>query len=109
MQKKIGKEDISLNANWDVFEFYGDSNVAILYSNIRFWIKHNEKNKKHFYGEKYWTYNTVEAFQELFPMWSYKQIRLMLQKLEDDKFLVIGNFNEKKYDKTKWYSLGKLK
>jgi len=77
---------------------------AIMYSNIEYWCAKNEANKKHFYDGSYWTYNTQEAFEELFPFWTRAQIRRILFKLEDKKYIKIGNYNKAKYDQTKWYS-----
>jgi hypothetical protein len=77
---------------------------AIMYSNLQFWCVHNQANGQHCYEGRYWTYNTYHAFCELFPFWTEKQIRRILKKLEDTGYIKVGNFNRKRYDKTKWYS-----
>lgn len=76
---------------------------AIILNNIRFWIKKNETNRKHFYNGFYWTYNSINAFCELFPYLSYDQIRRALENLEKNNVIGVGNFNQSPYDKTKWY------
>jgi hypothetical protein len=78
---------------------------AILLNNIRFWVAKNKANEKHFYDGKYWTYNSVKAFGELFPYWSKDQIRRYIDKLETAGEIVSGNYNQSHYDRTKWYSL----
>lgn len=83
-------------------------NPAIIFKNILFWINKNQANEKHFYDGKYWTYNSIKAFKELFPYMSEKSIRNSLKKLEDLGFIETGNFNKSPYDRTKWYSLKKI-
>ena len=78
---------------------------AILLNNIRFWVAKNKANEKHFYDGRYWTYNSVKAFSELFPYWSKDQIRRYIDKLETAGEIVSGNYNQSHYDRTKWYSL----
>jgi hypothetical protein len=77
---------------------------AIMYSNLQFWCVHNKANGRHHYDDRYWTYNTYSAFVELFPFWTEKQIRRILKNLEGNNYIKVGNYNRKKYDKTKWYS-----
>ena len=78
---------------------------AIILSNIDFWIEKNAANKKHFHDGNYWTYNSAEAFSKLFPYWKPKKIRYLISKLVSDGFLVVGNYNQKKYDRTNWYAI----
>lgn len=77
---------------------------AIMYSNIEFWVEHNRANNKNFHEGKYWTYNSMEAFSKLFWFWSDKQIRRILNNLESKGYIITDNFNEHKYDRTKWYT-----
>lgn len=79
-------------------------NEAILLNNFIFWIAKNEANRIHFHDGRYWTYNSVRAFAELFPFWSEKQIRTTIASLERQGVLLKGNYNEQKYDRSLWYS-----
>jgi len=79
--------------------------VAVVLNNIAFWINKNRANNKHFHDGRYWTYNSIKAFRELFPYWSFKQMRNILNKLKETGVILIGNFNEKNYDQTTWYAL----
>lgn len=79
---------------------------AVLFHSILFWIQKNEANDKHYYDGHYWTYNSAKAFRKMFDYLSEKQIRTALNKLIDAGYLVVGNYNESKYDRTMWYRLG---
>ena len=78
--------------------------AAILLSNIEFWVEKNAANEKHFYDGSYWTYNSKKAFADLFPFWTERQIRRLLDKLVDSGMLAKGNYNKRSYDKTLWYT-----
>lgn len=90
----------------DIAKQYGVECAIILY-HIDFWIQKNEANGKHFHDGKYWTYNSIKAFAELFPYWSESQINRILKKLEDAELISVGNYNHSSYDRTKWYSLNR--
>lgn len=78
---------------------------AILIHNIYFWIKKNEANRKHFKDGFYWTYNTLEAFTELFPYYTKRQIERIIRNLLKAEAILKGNFNRSAYDRTSWYTL----
>lgn len=83
---------------------YGVDGAIMLY-HIRYWVAKNEANDKNYYDEKYWTYNTQSAFAQLFPFWSARKVGRILTKLEENGAIHSGNYNEKKYDRTKWFTL----
>lgn len=89
----------------DIAEQYGVEE-AIMIANLMYWIRKNEANGKHFHDGRYWTYNSIEAFVTLFPFWSKKQIRRILQSLVDKGVIVLGNYNSSTYDRTTWYAFG---
>jgi hypothetical protein len=78
-------------------------NAAVLYQNIVWWCAKNAANKRNKHDGRFWTYNSVKAWAELFPYLSAAQIRLALDKLESDGLILSGTFNEVGYDRTKWY------
>jgi len=78
---------------------------AIMYANIEYWCGKNEVNNKHFHDGHYWTYNSKNAFVELFPFWTEKQIERILNNLKKKKYIKIGNYNKVKYDRTNWYTI----
>lgn len=80
-------------------------NEAVFIHNIFYWINHNKANNKHYYEDRFWTYNTKKAFIKLFPFWSYEQVRKIVKNLSTNGVILTGNFNENTWDKTTWYSL----
>lgn len=79
-------------------------NAAVIYQNLLFWCEKNKANNRHNYDNKWWTYNSISAFSELFPYLSPKQVRTALDKLEELKLIESGCFNKSNYDRTKWYT-----
>lgn len=81
---------------------------AILLEHLFWWCEKNRANGKHLIEGRYWTYNSAKAFAELFPYMSPAKIRRTLISMEDSGLIVSGNFNDNKYDQTKWYALTEL-
>lgn len=78
---------------------------AIIIENIAFWQHRNIANNNNFFDNKYWIYNSLSAWQELFPYMTKSKIYRCLEKLEKKEVLYIGCYNKFKFDRTKWYSL----
>jgi len=98
---------IKMQFNPDVAKNVGVEE-AIMYSNIEYWCEKNKANNKNLHDEKYWTYNSMEAFQELFPFWTIKQIKRILKNLKRKEYIQVGNYNKMGYDRTSWYSALKV-
>ena len=79
--------------------------AAILFYNITYWIRKNKANEANFRDGKWWTYNSVKAFQELFPYLTEKQIRTALKKLIDGGWIIVGEYNSSSFNHKKWYAL----
>lgn len=88
----------------DIATEYG-VNVAVILENLHFWIKKNEANERNYHDGRYWTYNSVKAFETLFPFLGKKAIATALAKAENEGLIYTGNYNEQPYDRTKWYAL----
>lgn len=82
---------------------------AILLYNLRFWLNLSKANKKHIrklsVSKYYWMFNSASAFAELFPYMKSKTISRYLLELEADGIVYSSQFNSKKYDRTKWYTM----
>lgn len=79
-------------------------NAAVIYYNIKYWCEKNRANDVNYHDGYYWTFNTVKAFEKLFPYLSYKQISSSLVLLEEEGYIKSGNYNDSAYDRTKWYA-----
>ena len=77
---------------------------SIMISNLHFWVAHNYANGMHEYDGRTWTYNSVHAFEALFPYLTYKQIRTSLETLITLDVLVRGNYNKNPADRTSWFA-----
>jgi len=77
---------------------------SILLGYISYWCRKNEVNGKNIFDGKAYTYNTYDAFEELFPYMKSRTIRKHIKELEDDGYIESRNdINDNKWDKTKWY------
>lgn len=77
---------------------------AIMIKNFQFWITKNKANGSHQYDERTWTYNSVKAFEELFPYFKPSQIRRCLESLLEQGVLLKGEYNKNPYDRTSWFA-----
>jgi hypothetical protein len=77
---------------------------AILIKNIQFWILKNKANSKHKHDGRTWTYNSISAFSELFPYFTEKQVRRIIESLKRQEIIITGNYNQSTYDRTLWYA-----
>jgi len=95
--------DTSLAKKYGVHE-------AIIIHHFQHWIKINirsDKRKnsdKHYKDGHHWTYQTAESISDHFEYLSLKQVRRIVDKLEDLDVIIKGNYNDNKYDQTKWYA-----
>ena len=89
--------------NVDLAKKYGIES-AIIIENIYYWIKKNVANDKHLYNGRYWTYNSANAFANIFPYITTTKIYRILSRLEECGVIIKGKFNKDKYIQTNWYA-----
>lgn len=78
---------------------------AIFIQNFSFWIKRNIANNKNYHEGYHWTYMSSQNLAEKYAgLFSLKTVQRILKNLTDSGLLITGNFNTKKYDRTKWYA-----
>ncbi len=81
-------------------------NEALVLQQINYWIEINKKSGKNYHDGKYWTYNSIRAWQEKdFDYMSVDTVKRTFAKLEKSGYLLIGNYNKDPRDKTKWYTI----
>ena len=78
---------------------------AILLYNIEYWVSHNTVKKKNYKNGKYWTYNSIPAFQKQFFYLSQKQIKRALMNLRVAGILYAEERGQNPMDRTLWYSI----
>lgn len=80
-------------------------NAAVVFNNFAHWYKVNASNGNNYHDGKYWTFNKRSALQQIFPYMTEKQLRTAIDKLVENDLIEKGNYNEKQYDRTLWYTL----
>ena len=80
-------------------------NEAIILQQIHYWCENNRKTNRNFHDGRYWTYNTFDQWAEQFPWLTKRHIQNLFAKLEKSGYLISGNYNKMKMDRTKWYTL----
>ena len=77
-------------------------NESIVLLQIEYWISVSQ----HFIDGQRWTYQSVREMQKkVFPFWSIATINRTVQSLLQKGYIIEGNFNKSKYDKTRWFAL----
>lgn len=79
-------------------------NEAIFIKNLHFWIFHNKANNKNHINNHTWTYNSLDAFQKLFPFWTTRQIKYIVNKLYKAGVILVKKLNTSKGDNRNWYA-----
>src|SRR5574344_1979959 len=99
--------------NTKIALMFNDANIAALFDNLCFWIAHNKVNHTGLNQieiegqivERTFTFNSIQAFCDLYPFWTKKQIETYLTKLRNRNLIVKATFNKKGFDRTSWYCL----
>ena len=76
-------------------------NEAHVLQQLHYWL---ERSKNEAEGH-YWVYNSYSDWQKQFPFFSERTIRRVFKKLEDEGYVISGNYNKMAMDKTKWYRI----
>ncbi len=79
--------------------------AAVILFNIAYWCDKNRKNGRHFHDGLYWTYNSTRAFTEQFPYLSRGKVDRAIARLQDNGLVEIGNYNDDRLDRTRWYAV----
>ncbi|MFZ7942778.1 hypothetical protein [Neobacillus sp. 19] len=76
-------------------------NEAVVLQQIHYWVT----SSSHVIEGRKWIYNTYKDWQKQLPFWSESTIKRTIRSLEAQGYLLSGNFNQLKIDKTKWYTI----
>ncbi|HDV4123955.1 TPA: conjugal transfer protein [Enterococcus faecalis] len=81
-------------------------NEALILQQLNYWLEINKKSGNNYYEGRYWTYNSIRAWQEKdFDYMSIDTVKRTFAKLEKEGYLLVGHFNKDPRDKTKWYTI----
>jgi hypothetical protein len=95
--------------NMGIATAYGGVENALFIHNIYFLIQnYKAPNDRDFHDGHYWVYNSMEAFCEIFPCWTRKQVLRIVKSCKEHGLIKVGNYNQIKYDKTQWYTVTDL-
>lgn len=86
-----------------VAERYGPEEAVFLHLIVSL-ARNNKANNRNFRDGRWWTYNSLSAWDEEFPWWSAKQIRRIITSCETQGAILVGEYNEDRRDRTAWYS-----
>ena len=79
-------------------------NEALFIQQLHYWVDRS----KNIIDGRQWVYNTMADWSKQFPFWSQKTLSRTISNLEKQKLVISGNYNQKDYDRTKWYTIDYL-
>jgi hypothetical protein len=81
-------------------------NESIIVQQLHYWIEKNKNENRNYRDGRFWTYNTIQEWRDKnFRFWSVDTVKRILSSLEKLGFVLSGNFNASKMDRTKWYTV----
>jgi hypothetical protein len=80
-------------------------NTAIFVQQLSQWTFLNLVNKHNIHDGLCWSFNTLEAYEDIFPYWTRRQLETVISNAVKDGLVIKGNYNKHKYDRTCWYAL----
>ena len=79
----------------------GSLDEAVILQQIHYWLE----KKTNIKDGRSWVYNSMTDWQKQFPWLSLKTVKRRFKSLEDKGLLITANYNQYKFDRTKWYSI----
>lgn len=77
-------------------------NEAMVLQQIHYWLD----KQQHYYEGHFWTYNTMEQWQQQFPFWSISTLKRTIKSLRTQELIITTDvFNKLEMDKTLWYTI----
>lgn len=77
---------------------------AVFLDALIFWWRTNRGNNRNYAAGRWWTYNSVKAYTDMFPWWTDAQIRRIIARCKEKGAVLTGNHSEDRRDRTVWYS-----
>lgn len=92
-----------LHCRMDLAVKYG-ADLAIFLHNLVFWVEKNRAAGRHFHDGRYWTYNTLDALAQRYPLWSRDQLKRLIARGRRQGAVLVGCYNRDRRDRTCWYA-----
>ena len=84
-----------------------DVHQALILQHFSFWYLKNKADGVNFFSNDYWVRMKLEKLGEYFPYLTERQLSYTLKKLVEGGLLKCERFNQKRNDKTNWYTFTK--
>ena len=81
-----------------------DVHQALLLQHFSFWYLKNKADDVNFFSSDYWVRMKLEKLGEYFPYLTQRQLNYTLSKLIENRLLKSEKFNQKRNDRTNWYT-----
>lgn len=85
------------------------SDKALIIQQVRFWMDINSKDPSkhhtHYHDGRWWTYNTIEQWEDTFPWLRERTILRLFGSLADEGILLKANLHKDPRNRTLWYSI----
>lgn len=80
---------------------------AIMVQQIHYWlqIKRKANDARAFHDGRWWVFNSIQQWHDQFIWMSERTIRRNLDELAKMGIIIVSRFNNKAFDRTKWYTL----
>lgn len=78
---------------------------AVFVQQLAQWSFVNLANKRNIHDGYCWSYNTIEAYEVIFPCWTRRQLERIIRNAIAQGLIIKSNYNKNKYDRTCWYAL----
>lgn len=90
--------------NIEIAKEYG-LDCAYFLQNIYYWVEKNRAENRNFRNGNYWTYSTIEEFEQHLGCFTKRQLKYIINKLKEADLILIEQFSEGQAYRTYWYAL----
>lgn len=108
LASKAPGEKATHHFNKHIAAYCEDTDCAIVFENIAFWIDYNARHKQNHAYDRYWTYMTREAMCEDQDYHSMDQLKRIVSKLIDLDLIIVEQRERHLCKRRNWYALSDL-